>query len=89
MERQSYEGSPGNGWYPEEKLGFSEIIRAYTVNAARAAGAESHRGCLAPGFDADLVAWAVDSRTAADDGAAFRHGRAVLTVVGGEIVMRA
>jgi len=43
---------------------------------------------LAPGFDADLVAWAVDPAAERDDGEAFRQGHAILTVVGGETVMR-
>jgi predicted amidohydrolase YtcJ len=88
MERRSFEGAPGDGWHPEEKLGFSDVIRAYTVTAARAAGAGNRRGPLAPGLDADLVAWSLDSDTASDDAGAFRHGRAVLTVVGGAVVMQ-
>jgi predicted amidohydrolase YtcJ len=88
MERRAFDGAPADGWHPEEKLGFSEVIGAYTVMAAHAAGAGNRRGRLAPGFDADLVAWSVDSAKEPDDGAAFRHGRAVLTVVGGIVVMQ-
>jgi hypothetical protein len=39
-------------------------------------------------MDADLVAWSVPPEAERGDGAAFRAGRAVLTVVGGEVVMR-
>jgi hypothetical protein len=39
-------------------------------------------------MDADFVAWAVDPAVERGDGAAFRAGRAALTVVAGEIVMR-
>jgi imidazolonepropionase-like amidohydrolase len=46
------------------------------------------RGVLAPGFDADLVAWAVDPAAEEGDGEAFRRGHALLTVVGGQTVMR-
>jgi hypothetical protein len=38
-------------------------------------------------MDADLVAWSVDPAIEHDEGEAIRHGRAVLTVVGGEVVM--
>jgi hypothetical protein len=39
-------------------------------------------------MDADLVAWSCDPAAERGDGGAFRVGRAELTVVGGEIVMR-
>jgi predicted amidohydrolase YtcJ len=47
------------------------------------------RGMLVAGSDADLVAWDVDPALAAGDPDAFRQARARLTVVGGEVVMRA
>jgi predicted amidohydrolase YtcJ len=88
LERKGLNGAPANGWRPEEKIGFTEAVAGYTVGAARAAGAENRRGVLAPGFDADLVAWAVDAAAERGDGEAFRRGHAVLTIVGGEVVMR-
>jgi predicted amidohydrolase YtcJ len=88
LERKGFDGAPAQGWRPEEKLGFTEVLGGYTVAAAQAAGAGHRRGMLAPGFDADLVAWSVDPAAEQGDGAAFRQGRAVLTVVGGEVVMR-
>ncbi len=89
LERKGFDGAPAKGWRPEEKLGFTDAIAGYTVAAAQAAGAGSRRGVLAPGFDADLVAWRVDPGAEHGDGAAFRQGRAVLTVVGGAVVMQA
>jgi predicted amidohydrolase YtcJ len=89
LERKGFDGAPAKGWRPEEKLGFTDAISGYTVAAAHAAGAGSRRGVLAPGFDADLVAWQVDPSAEHGDGAAFRQGRAVLTVVGGAVVMQA
>jgi predicted amidohydrolase YtcJ len=87
LERASLEGGPAGGWNKTQRLGFLETLRAYTVGAASAAGAGSRRGMLAPGYDADLVAWAVDPAVEHDDGRAFRAGHAALTVVGGEIMM--
>ena len=49
--------------------------------AAHAAGAAHRRGDLAPGYDADLVAWSVDRAVERDDGDAFRQGQAMLTIV--------
>jgi predicted amidohydrolase YtcJ len=88
LERRSAEGAPDAGWRPSEKLSFTEALHGYTVAAAHAGGVASHRGVLAPGYDADLVAWEVDPSVERGDGHAFRQGRAVLTVVGGEVVMR-
>jgi hypothetical protein len=87
MERRAADGAPRDGWRLEERLGFAEVVRAYTLEAARASGTERRLGRLAPGMDADLVAWEVDPAVERGDGAAFRAGRAALTVVGGRVVM--
>ncbi|MFL5493335.1 MAG: amidohydrolase [Gemmatimonadales bacterium] len=88
LERRFSDGGPASGWRPEEKLGFEEIVRCYTVGAAVAGGMDQRRGTLAPGQDADLVAWEVDPEAEQGSGDAFRAGRAVLTVVAGEVVMQ-
>jgi predicted amidohydrolase YtcJ len=88
LERRAFDGAPAEGWRADEKISFLDALAAYTVAAAQAAGAGGHRGRLAPGFDADLVAWSVDPAAERDDGEAFRRGRAVLTVVGGTVVMQ-
>jgi len=86
--RIAEDGAAAAGWRPEERLDFGTTLRAYTEGAALAAGVGHRRGTLAPGRDADLVAWDVDPAFAADP-AAFRHARPRLTVVAGEVVMRA
>lgn len=88
LERRAFDGAPPGGWRPEEKLDFADVVRAYTAGAARAGGVGGRRGVLAPGQDADLVAWAVDPAAERGDGEAFRAGHAALTVVGGRAVMR-
>lgn len=88
LERAAADGSPQGGWRPEEKLGLDEVVAAYTAAAARAGGVAGRRGALAPGMDADLVAWEVDPAALHGDGYAFRAGRAALTVIGGEVVMQ-
>ncbi len=89
LERKGFNGAPPQGWRPEEKIGFFEAVAAYTIGAAHAGGVGHRRGKLAPGFDADLVAWAVEPAVEQGDGAAFERGHAALTIVGGDVVMRA
>jgi predicted amidohydrolase YtcJ len=83
------EGGAAGGWRAEERVGFETAVRAYTQNAAVAAGT-AELGTLAPGMAADLVAWEVDAAAdGADSGRAFRGGRAVLTVLAGRPVWQA
>jgi predicted amidohydrolase YtcJ len=88
LERRASDGGPPGGWRPEEKLDFDTALRAYTIGPARAGGVAHRRGALAPGLDADLVAWEVDQAALAHEGEAFRRARARLTVVGGRVVLR-
>jgi predicted amidohydrolase YtcJ len=53
--RQTLEGEPAGGWYPDQRLTVGEALAAYTVNAAWAEFAETRKGRLAPGYLADLV----------------------------------
>lgn len=86
MARVARDGGFPDGWYPSERIGFIEAVSAFTSANAVAAGAADRRGRLAPGYDADLVAWEVDAGVERDLGEAFSAGRALLTVVGGEVV---
>jgi predicted amidohydrolase YtcJ len=88
LERKAFEGAPAAGWRPEEKVSFEDAVRAYTTAAAVAGGVASRRGVLAPGYEADLVAWAVDESAPGHQGDAFRRARALLTVVAGQPVMQ-
>jgi imidazolonepropionase-like amidohydrolase len=58
------------------------------VGAALAAGSSAHAGTLAPGRDADLVAWSFDAAAERGVGDAVRAGHARLTVVAGEVVLQ-
>lgn len=93
MTRCGLDGLPAEGWRPEQRLGFFEAVAGYTLGTAHAAGIAHRRGALAPGFDADLVAWTVDPTLApalaAGDPGGFRLATVALTVVNGEVVMRA
>jgi predicted amidohydrolase YtcJ len=88
LERRDENGAPRGGWRPEEKLTFEDAVRAYTAGAAHAAGLGTRSGTLAPGRDADLVAWSFDPAADRGSGDAVRAGHARLTVVRGEVVMQ-
>ena len=88
LARRSAAGGPPGGWRPEERLTFDEAIRGYTAGAAHAGGVADRSGTLAPGHDADLVAWAFDPAAELGDAEAVRAGQARLTVIGGAVVLR-
>jgi predicted amidohydrolase YtcJ len=89
MDRVAADGSFPLGWFPEERLGFEDAVRGFTLGNAIAGGIAGRRGRIAPGFDADLVAWEVDDAVDRGVGQAFLGARALLTVVGGEVVFAA
>jgi predicted amidohydrolase YtcJ len=88
LARRGPGGEPAAGWRPDERLGFDEAVRCYTLGPALAAGLAASSGALAPGCDADLVAWSFDAAAERGDGDAVRAGAARLTIVGGEVVMQ-
>ncbi|MGH7466648.1 MAG: amidohydrolase [Longimicrobiales bacterium] len=59
-ERKDLAHLPTGGWFPQERIAMSDVLRGYTVGPARAAGASSWQGRLAPGYAADFVAWECD-----------------------------
>ncbi len=86
MDRFALDGSFPGGWYPGERLGFEEALRGYTQGTAIAGGQGQRRGRLAPGFDADLVAWELEQPDEPVTGAAFAAALVGMTVVNGEVV---
>jgi predicted amidohydrolase YtcJ len=82
--RQTLDGLPEGGWFPEERIDVETALRAYTVNNAFAAGEESIKGRLAPGLLADLVV--LDRDVLGVPAAGLRDATVLLTVVGGRVV---
>jgi hypothetical protein len=87
VKRVGWDGSPAEGWYPENAVTAEHALRAYTEGPAVAAGLAHRAGRLLPGYDADLVAWDRDPLACAPD--ELREMRCLLTMVGGETVHRA
>jgi predicted amidohydrolase YtcJ len=53
--RQSPEGKPEGGWFPEQCLTRKEVLYAYTVESAYAGFEEYLKGQIAPGMLADFI----------------------------------
>ena len=68
-------------------LSGEEMIAGYTINAAKAVGAEHVRGSLEPGKAADLVMWAEDPATCNPKDVIALP--VLMTVVGGQVVHEA
>jgi predicted amidohydrolase YtcJ len=53
--RQKLNGSPSEGWIPEEKMSVWDALRLYTYGAAYAEYQEHQKGKLMPGYLADFI----------------------------------
>jgi predicted amidohydrolase YtcJ len=82
--RQTLEGHPAGGWYPEERIDAETALRAYTVNNAWVAGEEAEKGSLTAGKLADLVVLDADPLRVASE--RLKNVTVVMTMVGGRIV---
>jgi hypothetical protein len=82
--RQTLDGKPEGGWFPMERLDVETSLRAYTVNAAWAAGEEAIKGKLAPGFFADVTVLSEDLFRIPPT--RIKDVQAVYTIVGGRII---
>jgi hypothetical protein len=65
--RQSTEGDPVGGWWPEERLSIEDAIRNYTAEPAYASFEEREKGQVAVGMLADLVVHSQDLLTVRPD----------------------
>ena len=82
--RQTLDGRPAAGWYPQERIDVQTALRAYTVNNAWAADETALKGTLAPGKLADFVVLDRDPFRVLP--AALKEVRVLRTVVGGRTV---
>ncbi|HZI20120.1 MAG TPA: amidohydrolase [Pyrinomonadaceae bacterium] len=65
--RQSTEGEPQGGWWPQERVSMAAAIRAYTAEGAYASFEEREKGQIATGMLADLVVHSKDLLTVAPE----------------------
>jgi predicted amidohydrolase YtcJ len=85
--RQTLDGKPEGGWFPEQRLDLETSLRSYTINNAWAEGEEKSKGSLSVGKLADLVV--IDRDLFKIPSAQIKDAKVLLTMVGGRIVYRA
>ena len=84
ISRLDAEGRPPGGWHPEQIVTMAEALRAFTAGSAFAGFAESRRGVLKVGFDADLSVFDRDLIGASPE--EVLKSKATRTIIGGEVV---
>ncbi|HEY0174601.1 MAG TPA: amidohydrolase [Pyrinomonadaceae bacterium] len=84
LTRQSTEGDPAGGWWPEQRLSIEDAIRNYTAEPAYATFEEAQKGRIAPGMLADLVVHSKDLLSIAP--AEILNTQPDLTVFDGRVV---
>ena len=86
VNRQTTAGLPPGGWLPSEKLSLPDALSAYGHGSAFAAFAETRRGTLRQGADADIVV--LDRDILAGGPSSIIGTTVALTVIGGQVVHR-
>ena len=84
VSRQSRDGQPPGGWYPEEKMTREEALKSYTIWAAYAAFEEKIKGSIQSGKLADFVVIDRDYMSCGES--EIKDIRALQTVIGGKVV---
>jgi predicted amidohydrolase YtcJ len=82
--RQSTDGEPAGGWWPQERLTIQDAIRCYTAESAYASFEEDVKGQIAPGMLADLVVHSRDLLTI--EPKEILQTEVVMTILGGKVV---
>lgn len=85
--RRDRQGYPDGGWNAEERLTGQQVLEAYTLGPAWAAGVSDRRGRLVPGYRADFAAWNTDLVEAEPE--ELLGAQVVATFVDGEPVFTA
>ena len=82
--RQTMDGQPEGGWFPEERISAESALKAYTVNNAWVAGEEDYKGQIKVGYLADLAV--LEDNPLEVEGSRLRDLRVLITMVDGKIV---
>ncbi|MBN1273181.1 MAG: amidohydrolase [Candidatus Aminicenantes bacterium] len=82
--RKTIQGTPPEGWFPEQRISVEEAIKAYTINNAYACFEADMRGSLTPGKLADITVFDRNLIMIPQDD--ILNAEALYTVVDGKIV---
>jgi predicted amidohydrolase YtcJ len=82
--RQTLDGKPEGGWFPEQRLDLETSLRSYTINNAWAEGEEKSKGSISAGKLADFVI--IDRDLFTIPATQLKEAKVLLTVVGGKTV---
>jgi predicted amidohydrolase YtcJ len=85
--RQTRQGTPAGGWYPQNRIGAEAALRHYTVDAAYASFDESQKGTITPGKFADFVVLSQDLLALPPE--RLLEAKVLLTVMSGRETYRA
>jgi predicted amidohydrolase YtcJ len=85
--RQTLEGQPERGWFPAERIGIEDALRAYTADNAWSTFEEASKGHVAPGLLADLAVLDRDIRKR--PARELLETQVLYTIVGGRVVHEA
>jgi predicted amidohydrolase YtcJ len=84
LTRQSTDGQPGPGWWPQERITMADAIRCYTGESAYASFEEKQKGYLAVGMLADISVHSRDLLTISPP--EILQTETVMTILGGKVV---
>jgi predicted amidohydrolase YtcJ len=86
LTRQTIDGKPADGFYPDQRLTLPELLAGYTRNGAYAEFMEDKVGSLESGKLADVIVLSQDLFQVPPN--SVGKTKVVLTVVGGKVVWR-
>jgi hypothetical protein len=88
--RQTRDGDPPGGWYPQQRLTAAEAVWGFTMGAALVSGREGDLGSISPGKLADLIVLDRDILALAQtEPAEIAQAEVMMTVFDGRIVHEA
>ena len=84
--RQTINGEPAAGWFPEQRISLEKALKAYTYGAAFGAFEENKKGTLAVGKLADITV--IDQNIFETAPKEWLAAKIAYTIVGGQVVYK-
>ena len=82
--RQTLDGEPADGWFPDERISVEDAVRAYTMGNAYAAAEEDEKGSVSVGKLADFTV--LDRDLFEIEPSEIKDVKVLATIVGGRVV---